>query len=131
MLDDATYRQWTAEFNPSGSYYEGSWEKGSKIRFLGPDENGELSGMVSEIADNRPYEFLSILHLGVINKGVEDTTSEAIKGWAGAYENYTFRDADGQTELMVEMNVDPEHAEMFEDMWPRGLEKLKELAESS
>ena len=33
MLDDKTYRERTAEFNP-GSYYEGDWKQGSEIRFL-------------------------------------------------------------------------------------------------
>ena len=45
MLEDATYRQWTGAFNP-GSFYKGSWEKGSKILFLGPDPNtGKEGGM--------------------------------------------------------------------------------------
>ena len=55
-----TYEQWTAEFNPT-STYEGSWEKGSKIYFVGTDENGKRGGMVSEIADNVPYKFVSII----------------------------------------------------------------------
>lgn len=33
MLDDPTYRQWTRVFMP-GSYFEGAWEEGSKIRFV-------------------------------------------------------------------------------------------------
>src|SRR5688572_4275671 len=49
MLKDATYREWTSAFNPHGSWYEGSWEEGSTIRFLGPDENGQVGGMVSRI----------------------------------------------------------------------------------
>src|SRR5262245_9363061 len=54
MLDDESYREWTKAFN-EGGYYQGSWEKGSKILFLGPDpETGKEGGMVSRIADNRP-----------------------------------------------------------------------------
>lgn len=64
MLDDETYRKWTTAFSP-GSYYEGSWDEGSKILFLAPDENGKLSGMTSIIAENRPYEFISIKHISV------------------------------------------------------------------
>lgn len=56
MLDTETYRQWTEGFMP-GSYYEGSWEKDSKILFLAPDENGKMSGMVSTIVENKPYDF--------------------------------------------------------------------------
>ena len=58
MLEQESYRDWTSEFT-EGSYYEGSWEQGSKIRFLSP--GGE--GMVAEIAESRPLEFVSIRHL--------------------------------------------------------------------
>ncbi len=135
MLTDETYRQWTDVFSP-GSYYEGKWEKGEKIRFLGPDENGNVGGMVSIIAENRPYEFTSIKHLGVITNGVEDTTSEEVQSWAGALENYTFTEVDGSTELAVDIigtgndEADKEMAEMFKDMWPKALEKLKNLCEN-
>jgi hypothetical protein len=44
MLSDSTYREWTSAFHP-GSYYEGGWEKGSEIRFIGTDEKGALGGM--------------------------------------------------------------------------------------
>lgn len=86
MLADKTYREWTKAFAPR-SYYEGSWEKGSKIRFIDPDQN---AGMVSEIAENKPNEFVSIRHIGIIENGIEDITSEKVKKWAGASENYTF-----------------------------------------
>ncbi|HET7360664.1 MAG TPA: SRPBCC domain-containing protein [Salinimicrobium sp.] len=124
MLEDKTYREWTSAFN-EGSYYEGSWEKGSKILFLGP----EGSGMVSVIAENRPYEFISIKHIGLVNKGVEDTESEDAKKWAPAFENYTFTEADRKTTISVEMDILEEYEEMFQKMWPKALRKLKELSE--
>jgi hypothetical protein len=84
MLDDRPYREWTKAFN-EGSYYKGSWDKGSKILFLGPDpDTGEEGGMVSRIAENKPYEFISIKHLGIVQNGVEDTSSEAARKWAPA-----------------------------------------------
>jgi hypothetical protein len=46
----STYEQWTALFNPT-STYEGSWDKGSKILFVGVDEKGERGGMVSKIVE--------------------------------------------------------------------------------
>ena len=129
MLDDQPYREWTNAFN-EGSYYKGSWEKGSKILFLGPDPNtGEEGGMVSRIAENKPYEFISIEHLGIVQNGVEDTTSEAARKWAPAFENYTFNDKDGATEVLVDIDIEDEHVQMFNEMWPEALRKLKELAE--
>jgi hypothetical protein len=128
MLEDTTYRQWTEAFN-AGSYYKGDWEEGSKILFLGPSEDGSEGGMVSRIKENRKYEFLSIEHLGILKDGVEDTTSDEAKKWAPAYENYTFIEKDGATELQVDMDILSENKAMFEDMWPKALEKLKELSE--
>ncbi len=129
MLADKTYREWTTPFSP-GSYYKGSWDKGSKILFLGPGENGKTMGMVSTIAENRPHEFISIKHLGMVKDGVEDTTSDEVKKWSGALENYTFRQSNGTTEVVVDLKgLGDEEAAMFKDMWPKALKKLKELAE--
>ncbi len=129
MLEDETYRIWTEEFCP-GSHYVGDWNEGSKILFLGPGENGEMGGMVSRIKENRPFEYLSIEHIGCVQDGKEDTSSEEVKNWAGAHENYTFRDLGGRTEVLVEMDSVEEYREMFEKTWPKALEKLKETAES-
>lgn len=129
MLEDATYRQWTRAFN-EGSYYKGDWSKGSKMLFLGPDPNtGKKGGMVSRIKENRLHEYISIEHLGIVHDGIEDTTSDAVKPWAGSLENYTFKEADGKTELLVDIDINDEYKEIFNDMWPRALQKLKELAE--
>jgi Activator of Hsp90 ATPase homolog 1-like protein len=129
MLDDQPYREWTKAFN-EGSYYKGSWEQGSKILFLGPDpKTGKEGGMVSRIAENRPYEFISIEHLGLVSEGIEDTTSEEARKWAPAYENYTFKEKDGTTELLVEMDSEESMVEEFSNMWPAALQKLKEMAE--
>lgn len=131
MLGDATYREWTAAFNP-GSYYKGDWSQGSKILFLGPNPGGEgEGGMVSEIAENTPYEFISIKHLGIVSNGIEDTTSEEAKKWAPAYENYTFKETEGGTEVIVDMDAEETMAEEFKKMWPSALEKLKILAETN
>ena len=124
MLDDETYREWTSAFS-EGSYYEGSWEEGSKILFLDPDGNG----IAARIAENRPYEFVSIETVGFVQNGVEDTESEAAKVMAGGYENYTFSESDGATEVQVDMDTSEEYQAMFEEMWPKGLQKLKELCE--
>lgn len=129
MLADATYREWTEAFCP-GSHYVGSWEEGSKILFLGPGkEGGEVGGMVSYIRANRPQEYLSMEHVGVVSNGVEDCSSEATKGWSGARESYTFVEKDGGTELQVEMDVTEEEMARMQEMWKGALAKLKEISE--
>ncbi|HEX6084198.1 MAG TPA: SRPBCC domain-containing protein [Thermoanaerobaculia bacterium] len=129
MLADDTYREWTSAFHP-GSYYKGDWSEGSKILFLGPgDDGGGEGGMVSRIRENRPHEFISVEHLGIVHNGVEDTESDAAKAWAPAYENYTFADSNGGTELTIEMDIQSEQKENFEKLWADALARLKMIAE--
>ena len=125
MLDDPTYRVWTRPFC-EGSYYEGSWDEGARIRFLSP----EGGGMLSEIAVNRPHDFLSIRHLGMIRDGVEDTDSPYVKAWGQVYENYRFRDVDGTTEVAIECDMPAEWADDMRAAWPKALAILKDLCEA-
>lgn len=131
LLEDATYRQWTAAFSP-GSYAVTDWQPGSKALFLGPGENGAApSGMVSRIAEHRPAEYLAIEHLGMVKDGVEDTESAEVKAWAGARETYALRDAGpGAATLTVEMDSTDGHAAYFEQTWPKALAELKRLCEA-
>ena len=130
MLGKGTYEEWTAEFNP-GSTYKGDWSEGSKILFIGPSGDGTdgESGMVSRIAVNKPYEFISIEHLGIYANGVEDTTSEEAKKWSPAFENYTFSETDGVTTVTIDQDIEDEYKEEFEAMWKKALAKLKEICE--
>jgi uncharacterized protein YndB with AHSA1/START domain len=126
MLEDATYRQWTSVFH-EGSHAVTDWKEGSKALFVTP----EGDGMVSRIVAHRPNEFLSIEHIGTLNKGVEDTQSEAVKDWAGALENYTVKEVHGASTLTVEMDVADDYRKYFEETWPKALGKLKDVAEAT
>jgi hypothetical protein len=102
-----------------------NWKEGSKVLFLDP--NG--SGMVSMVAKNNPNEYMSFKHLGVVKDGQEDTTSDEVKGWQGAMENYTLKEVDGKTRLLVEMDATDDFSDYFNNTWPKALERLKKLAE--
>lgn len=128
MLDEEQYAAWTAAFNPT-SHYKGSWEKGAKILFLGSGENGEMGGMVSRIKENIPNRFVSIEHLGLVQNGREITSGAEVEGWAGAMENYSFKEANGKTLLSVEMDSNDEFSDYFSDTWPKALNKLKAICE--
>jgi len=119
-----SYRNWTSVF-AEGSRFEGSWEQGAKILFLSPSGDG----MVSEIAECRRNEFISIRHLGFISNGVEDTKSEAVRAWAPAYENYTLVPLPEGTRLVVDQDVTAEWEEHLAQAWPKALELLKKLSE--
>lgn len=123
------YTEWTKPFHPS-SYYEGGWNQGDKIRFLGKDENGEVGGMLSQIDKSEYPSYISIKHYGQIVKGKEDTTSDEVKKWAPSYENYTLEKInDTTTHFMAELDMAEEWAEHMDTAWPKALDKLKEIAE--
>jgi uncharacterized protein YndB with AHSA1/START domain len=129
MLNDETYRQWTAAFCPT-SFFEGSWEAGSKMLFIGIDKEGVRGGMVSRIKENRPNEFVSIEHLGVLEGETEITSGPQVNGWAGALENYTFTEEGEKTIVLVEMDANQEFETYFSETWPKALNGLKELCEA-
>jgi uncharacterized protein YndB with AHSA1/START domain len=128
MFEDKNWRNWTAAFNPS-SYYEGSWQKGSKMLFLGCDSEGNLGGMVSRVKENIPHTFVSIEHLGIINNGNEITSGPEVDGWAGALENYTFTNVNGQTKFEVDMDANEEFMSYLNETWPKALNRLKLICE--
>lgn len=124
MLDDATYREWTTAFMP-GSNFEGDWSAGSTMRFLSKDaESGKTSGMIAQVKENRPHEFISLEYSAIMNEDVE----QPLPG--NGFENYTFTDAGDGTEVSIDMlNVPDEYVSMFDESWPKALESLKALAE--
>ena len=125
MIDAENYRQWTSAF-AEGSYFEGSWSRGERIRFLSPAGGG----MLAEIAENRPGEFISIRHLGFVAQGVEDTESEAVRAWAPAFENYTFLPVPEGTKVVVDQDVADEWESDLKQAWPKALDRLKSLCEA-
>src|SRR4030095_5360845 len=126
LIGGKTYPEWAAAFAP-GSQAETDWKEGSKALFT----DGKGNGMVSEIEQNRPTEFLSIKHLGMVKDGVEDLTSDKVKEWAGAMENYTLKETNGATELKVDMDTGEEYKGYFSKTWPKALNKVKELSETT
>jgi len=130
MLGKETYKKWTAEFNPT-SDFEGSWDKGAEILFIGTNKEGKKEGMVATIKENDPGRFISIQHLGIVDGDNKITEGPQVEGWAGALENYSFAEENGETVLTVDVDANADYLTYFDETWPRALNKLRELAESN
>ena len=124
----STYEQWTSLFNPT-STYEGSWDKGNKILFVGVDDQGEKSGMVSKIAENIPNRFVSIQHYGLFKAGKEITDGPEVEKWANGFENYTLEENNGTTTITVDLDTTEDFLDYMNESYPKALDKLKELCE--
>lgn len=127
LWDLQNYRDWTSFFSPDSNAVTENWKKGTDVKFV----NSKGSGMIARIAENKVNEFMSFEHYGEINDGVVDTESEKVKSWAGSHENYTLKEEDGKTELIVEMELNEEWKGFFAEAWPKALAKVKNLAESN
>lgn len=128
LKDKSTYGYWTSAFNPT-STYEGSWEKGSKIHFVGVDENGKKGVMVSEIEEHLPAKFISIRHYGFLDGDTEITIGEQVEKWAGGHENYSYQENNGITTVTVDMDTIDEYLDYFNNTYPTALDRLKEISE--
>lgn len=124
IVDPQTYRAWTAPFC-EGSYFEGGWNEGDRIRFLTP----EGQGMHAVVAASRPHEFISIRPVGEIRDGVDLPPEEGMfGGWS--HENYTLEARGAGTLMKVELGVPEEFEEFMSDAWPKALQALKTCAEA-
>lgn len=128
MLNKKAYTEWTSVFNPD-SHFEGTWEKGEKMLFIGTDGNGDIGGMVSRIKENIAGKLVSIEHIGFYRNGKEIFTGADVEKWTGGIEEYFFEEKNGKTHLSVFLDVDEEMRDYFSKTYPKALEKLKDICE--
>ncbi|OFX42199.1 MAG: hypothetical protein A2X05_12205 [Bacteroidetes bacterium GWE2_41_25] len=128
MLEKELYAAWTSIFNPS-CRFEGSWDKGSKILFLGEDKEGKTNGMVSWIKDNIPNRSIKIEHQGIVKDGEEIMTGPEVEQWKGSIESYGFISMNDKTLLSVDFDSVKEFEVYFSQTWPEVLKKLKSICE--
>lgn len=130
ISDKSTYEQWTVLFNPT-STYEGNWEKGSKILFVGFDENGIKGGMVSEVVANNKNSFVSVKHYGIVKGSEEVIAGPEVEKWANGFENYIFEESQGTTVVTVELDATDDFLNYMNETYPKALNKLKEICETN
>lgn len=126
LWNETTYSQWTNAFNPKGgSTMQSDWKVGGKTLFL----DGKGNGMVSTIkAINEPYDMV-FEHLGEVANGKEDTSSEKVKSWAGALEEYHLSEKNGITTLTASAQTEEEWEDSMKNGFVKGLEVVKSLSE--
>jgi len=125
LLNDESYRVWTAPFC-EGSYYKGEMKQGGRIHFLTP----EGSGMYSNVIFYEPNKNVLFQHVGEIKNFEEQPLNEETEKWTGAFENYTIKETGNKVILEAEVDLAPEHLDYFDQAFPKGLLKLKEISEA-
>ncbi|MDF2552302.1 MAG: ATPase [Chryseobacterium sp.] len=120
LWDDLSYRQWTSAFT-EGSFYIGTWEEDSLMKFFDPNNNG----MYSRVLKNDPNKEMTFLHLGEIYDGVE-----VPQDWGDAIESYILEETETGTNLTAKINTSEEFKGFFEDKFPAALQNVKNLSEN-
>ena len=126
LLDDSTYRRWTAEFMP-GSYAETDWQEGSTARFLDPSR----SGMLARVVVSRRPDVLELEYDGVVTAGQDDTGSDAARLYRGGREVYRLTRTPDGTHLAVAADMGEEHYDDMSAAWDRALARVQELARTA
>lgn len=120
LWNDISYRQWTTAFT-EGSFYEGTLEEGTIVKFFDPNNNG----MFSRVEKNDPNKEMKFLHLGEIYDGVEHP-----QDWGEATESYILEETESGTTLRGVIQTPEEFKGFFEDKFPKALGIIKNLAEN-
>lgn len=122
LWQDETLREWAGIIDP-GTYMIGELKEGSEVQFISA-ENGY--GVTSRVEKLVPYEYLLLRHSAdTQNSG----TQERNKEWTGGKEVYELLEANATTTLNVSFDVPPEMETYFNTVYPKALDKVKELAE--
>ena len=131
ITGDESYRRWTSAFS-EGSHFVGGWNTGDSIHFLGPNEDGIMAGMVSQIAESVEPELIIIRHLGMIKGDEIDMTSDLVKSWTPSLETYKLeRLSDHKTRFHMDLDIPAEYYDMMEAMWIKAMAILKDVAEEN
>lgn len=121
IWEDKYYRDWASIFF-EGSYYEAkNLNEGSKIMFLGPDQNGIYSLIQTHI----PEEIIKFKHIASVTNGKLQAIDDESKKWTGANEIYSLKEGLNSISLQVEIDVLDEHVEFMSSKLPLALEKIK------
>jgi uncharacterized protein YndB with AHSA1/START domain len=121
LWQDQTFRQWAGIIDP-GTYMVGGLKEGNEVQFI----SGNGYGVTSLVEELTPGEFLLLRHHADTQ---ESGKREREDQWTGGKESYSLSEQDGATTLTAAFDVPPELEEMFKDLYPKALERVKELAE--
>lgn len=124
LWEDETYKKWTSAFC-EGSHTISDWNEGDKIHFMSP--NGE--GMYSIIETKTPNVYMAFKHLGEIKDFKELPIDEETKKWSGAMETYRLTPDDEFIDLVAQVDTVEKYLDYFKEVFPKGLEIVKELSE--
>lgn len=122
LWSDETFRDW-GNIIDEGQYMVGEMKEGNEVQFLSASGYG-VTSLLEKLV---PNEFVQIRQMADTQ---DHGAQEREKEWTGGAETYSLTENDGVTTLAVEIDVPSELEEIFEDRFPKALERIKALAEA-
>ena len=122
LWQDETLREWAGIIDP-GTYMVGDLKEGNEVQFISAENGYGVTSLVEKLT---PGEFLLFRHQ-VDTK--ESGAQERKKEWSGGRESYALSEKDGTTTVTVAFDVPPGMEEYFKSIYPKVMERVKELAE--
>lgn len=119
LFTQDNYKKWASAMN-EGTYFEGTWEEGTIMKFLDPKNNG----MYNLVEKNIPNKQLSMKHLGWILEGVLTP-----QNWEDSTLDYILEPNENGTLLIGKVNSLDEFVDFFNSKYPKNFENIKNLAE--
>lgn len=126
LWDSFHYCAWTSVFCEGSYAITDNWKEGSRVHFLTP----EGKGMYSIVSENKLYEKMVFTHIGEIDNFKELPLDTETEKWTGYQERYSIFENNGVTTVVVTIDVYENYVDFFETLFPKGLEKVKALAEN-
>ena len=85
--------------------------------------------MYSDVVFYTPDKNVLFMHIGDVVNFEEQPLNEDSEKWTGAFEGYTLKEKDGKILLIAEVDLNPSDKVRYDEIFPGGLEKIKEMAE--
>lgn len=119
------YTTWCNEFC-EGTYYKSDFNEGDRIHFIAP--NGD--GMYSDIIEKIENEYIAFRHIGELKNYEEQPLNDESMNWTEAIEDYKIIKNENFQTLQVTIDTLEDYLDYFASHFPKGLEKVKQLAEN-
>ncbi len=122
LWNDKTLKLWAGIVDP-GTHMVGELSEGHTVEFI----SGGGYGVTSLVVKLVPNEYVLMHHSQDTQDGGKNNRGDQ---WTGGKESYTVTENDGLTTLLLNLDVPDELDGVMSSVYPKALDKIKELSET-
>lgn len=122
LWEDKTFREW-GNIIDEGQYMVGEMKEGNEVQFISSASGYGVTSLIERLVPNELVSFRQLVDTQ------DSGEREREKEWTGGMESYSLAGNDNVTTLKVTIDIPAGLEEIFEDRFPKALERVKFLAE--